>query len=339
MMKVAFFNTKSYDKKFFEEANKDFNHTINFFEVHLTKDTSKLAEGHDSVCVFVNEVLNQDMLQDLSKKKIKFIVLRCAGFNNVDIKAAEKLGIQVARVPAYSPYGVAEHAMALILTLNRKIHRSYNRVRDGNFSIEGLLGFEIFGKTVGIIGTGKIGIVMTGILNGFGCKVIAYDPYPNKTCEEMGVEYLELDHLLERADIITLHAPLTHATRHIINKKAVERMKKGVMIVNTSRGGLIDTLAVIDGLKSEKIGYVGLDVYEEEGDFFFEDLSENVIKDDVLARLLTFPNVVVTGHQAFFTQTALNVIARTTLANVSAFEKGDMPKENIVTSEQVKKGS
>jgi D-lactate dehydrogenase len=252
---------------------------------------------------------------------MRLIALRCAGFNNVDVQAATDLGLTIVRVPAYSPHSVAEHSVALMMALNRKIPRAYNRVRDGNFALEGLLGFELRGKTVGIIGTGRIGAAVAGILHGFGCLLIAYDPQPSSECISLGVEYVSLQQLYAASDIITLHSPLNKQSLHLINAAAVAQMKRGVMLINTSRGGVIDTPAVIAGLKSCKIGYLGLDVYEQEGDLFFQDLSNQVIQDDMFERLLTFPNVLITGHQGFFTQEALTSIAQTTLQNISLFEK------------------
>ena len=264
----------------------------------------------------------------------RLIALRCAGFNNVDLKAAAELGMTVVRVPAYSPYAVAEHTVALILTLNRKLHRAYNRVREGNFSLDGLLGFDLHGRTVGIVGTGKIGRIVGQILQGFGCKILAYDLYPNPEFEASGAQYVEPLELAAKSDIITLHCPLTPETHHIVNAETINYIKPGVMLVNTSRGALIDTKAIIDGLKSKKIGYLALDVYEQEEDLFFEDLSNEVIQDDVFQRLLTFPNVIITGHQAFFTENALKNIAETTLSNITDFEKGKSCP-NQVSLEQI----
>ena len=276
-MKVAIFNTKSYDRESLKEANKQHGHNLVFFEAHLNEHTSKLAFGFDAVCVFVNDHLDKNTLSLLAEQGVRLVVLRCAGFNNVDLIAAQELGLTVARVPAYSPRGVAEHAVALILALNRKIYQALYRIRDSNFSLEGLLGFEIFGKTVGIMGTGKIGVCMARIMKGFGSQVLAYDIVKNPECEKLGVKYVSLEELYAQSDIVTLHMPLTRDTYHIINPKALETMKPGVMLINTSRGGLIDTRAVIDGLKSGKIGYLGLDVYEEEEELFFEDLSGHII--------------------------------------------------------------
>jgi len=335
-MKTAVFNTKSYDREFFGKSNEKTNHELVFFEPHLTLETCKLAFGFEAICVFVNDRLDKQILTLLARNGTRLIALRCAGFNNVDIKTASDLGVTVVRVPAYSPHGVAEHAVGMMLVLNRKIYRSHNRIREGNFSLEGLLGFEMRGKTAGIIGTGKIGKLTAGILKGFGMKVLVYDVNVNPECESLGAEYVDLNSLYANSDIITLHVPLTKDTYHMINKDSILKMKKGVMIINTSRGGLIDTQSTINGLKSGKIGYLGLDVYEEEGDLFFEDLSGSVIQDDVFSRLLTFPNVVITGHQAFFTQTALENIADTTLQNISDFKKGKLKEANKVTVEMIK---
>jgi D-lactate dehydrogenase len=291
-----------------------------------------MVTGFSALCVFVNDTLNAPVLQSLSENGTRLIALRCAGFNNIDLPSANRLGITVVRVPAYSPSSVAEHSVALMLSLNRGIHRAYNRVRDGNFSLDGLLGFDLRGKTVGIIGTGGIGTTVAQILHGFGCHLIAHDPFHNPDCEQFGTQYVELNELYESSDIITLHCPLNQQTHHLINAAAIARMKPGVMLINTSRGAVIDAVAVIDGLKSKKIGYLGLDVYEQEGDLFFRDLSNQVIQDDVFERLLTFPNVLITGHQGFFTAEALRNIAHTTLQNINVFERGD-PCQNEVTSE------
>jgi D-lactate dehydrogenase len=320
-MKVAVFSTRPYDEQFLNEANRH-QHDLVYFEVKLSPATAQLATGHDAVCAFVNDDLQREVLEQLAKGGVKLIALRSAGFNHVDLVAAQDLGLTVVRVPAYSPYAVAEHALALILALNRKLHRAYNRVREGNFSLDGLLGFDLHGKTIGIIGTGKIGAVFAGIMAGFGCRLLAYDPFPNKQLEPV-LSYVPLENLLNEADIISLHCPLTPETYHIINRTSVGQMKPGVMLINTSRGALVDTPAVIEGLKDGKIGYLGLDVYEEEGDLFFEDLSNRVIRDDVFSRLLTFPNVLITGHQGFFTREAIVNIAETTIANITAFEKGE----------------
>jgi D-lactate dehydrogenase len=322
-MKIAFFSTKPYDRKYFDLANQESGHEITYFETRLTRQTLKLAEGYECACAFVNDQLDASTLIALAAQGTRLIALRCAGFNNVDVNSAKELGISVVRVPAYSPYAVAEHTVGLMLALNRKVYWAHSRVREGNFSLDGLLGFDMRGRTAGIIGTGKIGECVIRILNGFGCKIIAYDKYKNPACEELGVEYVSLEDLFARSDIVSLHCPLLKDTNHIINHDSIARMKKGVMIINTSRGALIDSRAAIEGLKSEKIGYLGIDVYEEEGEIFFEDKTFEILTDDVFARLTTFPNVVITGHQAYFTQEAVIAIAKTTLENITAYESGD----------------
>ena len=321
-MKVAVFSTKSYDREFLDAANAKHGHELVYLEPHLKEETSLLASGFDAVCAFVNDRIDAPTVDKLADGGVRLIALRSAGFNHVDLAAAKKRDVIVVRVPAYSPYAVAEHAVGLILSLNRKIHRSYNRVREGNFSIEGLLGFDMHGRTVGIVGTGKIGAIVANILNGFGCQLLAYDVFRNPDCEALGAKYVSLPELLAASDIITLHCPLMPETRHLINEKSLGQMKTGVMLINTSRGALIDTKAAIAALKSGKIGYLGLDVYEQEQELFFDNLSEKVIQDDVFERLLTFPNVLITGHQAFFTKNALSSIAETTLANISDFQQG-----------------
>lgn len=319
-MKIIFFSAKPYDQQFFTEVNQQYDFELNFLDVHLNSKTAVLANGYDVVCVFVNDAVTAEVLQILAAQNIKLLALRCAGFNNVDLKAARSLSIKVVRVPAYSPHSVAEHTLALILTLNRKIHRAYNRIKEGNFALNGLLGFDLHGKTVGLIGLGKIGLVTARILNGFGCRVLGYDVTKPAEAENMGVAFTSLDNLYSQSDIISLHCPLTPETHHIINAKSIAKMKAGVMLINTSRGALIDTQAVIEGLKNEQISYLGLDVYEEEGDLFFEDLSDKVIQDDVFMRLLSFNNVLITGHQAFLTSNALQKIAETTLQNILDFK-------------------
>jgi D-lactate dehydrogenase len=334
-MNVAVFSTKPYDRHFLTQANEQHGHALHFFEPRLTPETSALAAGFAVVCVFVNDQLSASVLRDLAQGGTRLLALRSAGFNHVDLAAAADLGLTVMRVPAYSPYAVAEHAVGLILTLNRNIHRSFNRVREGNFALDGLLGFDLHGTTIGIIGTGKIGTVFARIMRGFGCRLLAFDPYPNQECSALGVEYVSFDALCRQSDIISLHCPLTPETYHLIDAAALAQVKPGVMLINTSRGALIDTGAVIEALKSAQIGYLGLDVYEEEEDLFFEDLSGKVIQDDIFARLLTFPNVLVTGHQAFFTRNALRSIAETTIGNVTAFEQG-LPLDNEVTVERLR---
>ena len=328
-MKVAVFNTKSYDRDFLSQNNGDARHELSFFEVHLNATTALLARDFPAVCVFVNDVLNKSVLEQLARQGTKLIALRCAGFNNVDLESCRKLGITVVRVPAYSPYAVAEHAITLILSLNRRITRSYARVREGNFSLEGLLGFDLHEKTVGVIGTGKIGEIFCKIMRGFGCHVLAYDVVQNAECLKNQVQYVGLDQLYKEADIISLHCPLTPETRHIIDEKSLAKMKRGVMLINTGRGALVDTAAVICALKSGAIGFLGIDVYEEESNLFFEDLSGTIIQDDVFMRLLTFPNVLITGHQGFFTQNALQAIAQMTLNSISEFEKTGTCKNKI----------
>ena len=321
-IKVALFNTKTYDRNYFEKTNDPLLMQITFFTEALNEKTVFLAKGFDVVCCFVNDQLNKEVLSELKKLGIRLVAMRCAGYNNVDMEAAKERGLAVVRVPAYSPYAVAEHAVALILDLNRKLYRAYNRVREENFSLEGLMGFDLHNKTVGVIGTGKIGSVFAKIMSsGFACRVLAYDIVKNAACESMGVNYVELDELLEQSDIISLHCPLTPKTLHIINEDSIKKMKSGVMLINTGRGGLIDTKSVICALKMKKIGYLGLDVYEEEGPLFFQDLSEYILQDDVFARLLTFPNVVITGHQAFFTHEAMTNIVNVTLKNITQFFK------------------
>ncbi len=315
------FSTKAYDERFLSEANRDHGHKLSFLEPRLTLRTAPLAAGGEVVCAFVNDHLSAEVLGLLAAGGARLIALRSAGFNHVDLAAAEALGLTVARVPAYSPYAVAEHALALILTLNRKTHRAYNRVREGNFSLTGLLGFDLRGKTVGVVGTGKIGLIFARLLSGFGVELLAHDPFPNAEAAAL-VSYTSLDELFARSDIVSLHCPLTPDTYHLVSEAAILQMKPGVMLINTSRGALVDTAAVIGGLKGGRIGALGLDVYEEEADLFFEDLSNRVIKDDVFSRLLTFPNVLITGHQGFFTEEALRNIAATTLENITAFETG-----------------
>jgi D-lactate dehydrogenase len=329
-MRIAVFSTKAYDSRFLAAANVGQAHDLMFYDVRLTAETARLAAGAEAVCAFVNDEINAPVLHALSKLGVRLLVLRCAGFNNVDLAAARDLGIAVARVPAYSPHAVAEHTIALILTLNRKTHRSFNRVREGNFALEGLLGFDLAGKTAGIIGTGKIGVITGRILAGFGCTVLGGDPFQKAEFQAFG-RYVPLGELFAAADIISLHCPLTPETHHLINQETIAAMKRGVMLINTSRGAIVDTRALIPALKSNHIGYLGLDVYEEEADLFFEDLSQTTLADDVFARLLTFPNVLITGHQAFFTREALTNIAETTIANVTAYEQTGLPKHPIST--------
>lgn len=327
-MKIAFFSTKIYDREFFDRYNT--RHEIIYFEAPLNELTVNLAEGCKAICAFVNDKITANVVTALKSNGVELIALRSAGFNNVDIAAAKTNGIAVVRVPAYSPHAVAEHALALILTLNRKTHKAYNRVREGNFSLDRLTGFDLYGKTVGVIGTGKIGQVFCKIMLGLGCNVLAFDVIANKDLEALGVEYLPLLDIFQQADIISLHCPLTEQTMHIIDAASIGIMKSGVMLINTSRGGLVDTATAIEGLKSGRIGYLGLDVYEQEEKLFFNDLSENVIQDDDIMRLLGFPNVLITSHQGFFTQEALAEIAKTTLSNIDEFEAGKTLKNIVV---------
>jgi D-lactate dehydrogenase len=322
-MRIAVFSTKPYDITFLERANQAHQHELVFFEARLGPQTTALADGCDAVCVFVNDVVNAEVLATLARAGVRLIALRCAGFNNVDLEAAAGHGLAVVRVPAYSPHAVAEHTLALVLALNRHIHRAYARVREGNFALDGLMGFDLHDRTAGVIGTGRIGALVAHLLRGFGCRVLAHDVTPNPDCVRDGVEYVSLERLLQESDVVTLHCPLMPDTYHLINEAALARMKPGVMLINTSRGALLDAGAAIHALKSGQLGALGLDVYEEEADMFFEDLSNRVLRDDVFARLLTFPNVLITGHQAFFTAEALTAIAETTLENVSAFARGD----------------
>ncbi len=322
-MKIAFFSTKDYDKTYFNQFNTGQGFDIAFHEASLTADTVGLAAGCAAVCVFVNDRLDAGVVNALADMGVLLIALRCAGFNNVDVKAASARNMSVVRVPAYSPHAVAEHAVALMLTLNRKTHKAYNRVREGNFSLERLTGFDFYGKTAGIVGTGRIGAALARIMLGFGCKVLAVDIYHDESLMAAGVRYVELPELLAESDIVSLHCPLTEQTRHLINDQTLGLAKRGFMLINTGRGALVDTRAVIRTLKTGHLGYLGIDVYEQEENLFFQDLSETIIKDDVIARLMTFPNVLVTAHQAFFTDEALSEIARVTLANIAAFGRGE----------------
>lgn len=317
-MKIAVFSTNQYDEDFLSQYNTG--HQITFFKVSLSEESAVLAAGFEAICIFVNDILNKQILDQLQQAGLKLVVLRCAGFNNVDVQYAEQLQIPVLRVPAYSPEAVAEHAMALILTLNRKTHKAYNRVREGNFSLEKLMGINLNQRQVAVIGTGNIGKAFCRILKGFGCKIKAYDPFPSLEMQELGVKYGSLDETLKDADIITLHCPLTADTHYLINEHRLKLIKPGAMLINTSRGGLIDTKAVIVALKSGGIGSLGLDVYEQESDFFFHDFSESIIQDEQLSQLISFPNVLITGHQGFLTQEALTEIAKVTFGNIDAFQ-------------------
>lgn len=319
-MKVMLFGTQPYDQQSFERIRKSYGFEMIYHRSHLNAKNVPLAQGADAVCVFVNDTVDAETIRGLSELGVRLIALRCAGFNNVDLQAAARCGIPVVRVPAYSPHAVAEYAVAMILSLNRKIHRAYWRTREGNFSLHGLLGFDLYGKTAGIVGTGKIARPLIHILKGFGMEVVAYDIHPDdRYALAEGIEYVTLDELYQRADIISLHCPLTETNRHMIDGTAIEHMKSGVILINTGRGQLIDTAALIEGLKEKRIGAAGLDVYEEEAAYFYEDTSDRIMDDDVLARLLSFNNVIVTSHQAFFTREALDNIAQVTMQNIHDF--------------------
>lgn len=329
--KIAVFDTKPYDRATFDKVNEKYGYELTYHKEHLDINNVLLASGSDAVCIFVNAVVDTAVVDKLASYGVKLIALRCAGFNNVDVRAASQKGIRVVRVPDYSPHAIAEHTLALMLCLNRKVHRAFLRTRDGNFSLVGFEGFDMYGKTIGVIGTGKIGKVAIGLFKGLGMNVLAYDLYPDTAyAETIGMKYVTLDELYANSDIITLHCPLTKETEYIISDKSISKMKDGVMIVNTGRGKLIHTRHLIDGLLSRKVGYAGLDVYEEEGAYFYEDHSDAVMTDDVLARLLSFNNVIVTSHQAFFTQEAMGNIAHTTMDNILDFFEGRELKNEVV---------
>lgn len=330
-MKLAIYSTKQYDRKYLELVNKEFGFELEFFDFLLSAKTAKVAQGCEAVCIFVNDDASREVLTELAALGVKIIALRCAGFNNVDLVAAKELGLQVVRVPAYSPEAIAEHAVGLMMSLNRRIHRAYQRTRDANFSLEGLIGFNMHNRTAGVIGTGKIGVATMRILKGFGMKLLAYDPYPNPQALELGAEYVDLKTLYEKSDVITLHCPLTPENHHLLDANAFSQMKSGVMIINTSRGGLIDSDAAIEALKQQKIGSLGMDVYENERDLFFEDKSNDVIQDDVFRRLSACHNVLFTGHQAFLTEEALTSISETTLGNIRALANGEHC-DNLLTA-------
>jgi len=336
-MKVAFFSSKSYDQEYFTRMNETFGHDLRFFETRLDSQTVQIARGYDAICAFVNDKIDSKTLKKMKRRGIWLLVLRNAGFNNVDVEAAENNGITILRVPAYSPEAVAEHALALILTLNRKTHKAYNRVREGNFSLERLVGFNISGKTVGVIGTGAIGKAFIKLLKGFNATVVTYDPYPSDELQKQGIRYTSLEELLSLSDIVSLHCPLTPETKNMINAQTLEHVKQGAMLINTSRGKLIDTEAVIQSLRDKKLGSLGIDVYAEEEKLFFKDLSEMIIDDDVISRLISLPNVLITAHQAFLTREALEQIAETTLQNLTDFEKGTIKPENHVSNKQFQK--
>ena len=317
--KIAFFGAKPYDIASFDKVNEKYNYDIRYYKGHLNPNNLVLTQDADAVCIFVNDTADAAVIDTMVNNGVKLLALRCAGFNNVDLKAA-KGKLPVVRVPAYSPYAVAEYSLALMLSLNRKIHRAYWRTRDGNFSLNGLMGFDMHGTTIGILGTGKIAKILIRMLKGFGMRILAYDLYPDmKFAEEESFSYVSLDELYRESDIISLHCPLTDQTKYMIDKNSIDKMKEGVMIINTGRGQLINTNDLIEGLKEKKIMAAGLDVYEEEGEYFYEDKSDKIIDDDVLARLLSFNNVIVTSHQAFFTKEALHNIAETTLQNIDDF--------------------
>lgn len=326
-MKIMFYDTKPYDKIWFRPLSEEMGYKIKFQEVKLNEDTAVLARNYDAVCIFVNDDAGKETIKALQEVGIHTILLRCAGFNNVDLKTAKEAGIKVLRVPSYSPEAVAEYAMGLLLTVNRQIHRAYVRTRDFNYNINGLMGIDLVGKTAGVIGTGKIGQMMIDILKGFKMRILAYDPYPAK---DLDVEYVDLDRLFRESDVISLHCPLTKDTKHIINKHSIAKMKDGVILVNTSRGGLINTADLIDGLMKRKFTGVGLDVYEEEDAYFFEDKSNDIITDEDLIRLTSFRNVVLTSHQAFFTKDAMEAIARITMENAKAVEEGTELKNQVL---------
>lgn len=328
-MKITFFSTQPYDRESFLKHQTDSCFELVFLEAKLTEHTVSLAQGSKVVCVFVNDMLDAGVIHQLSRLGVQLIALRCAGFNNVDLAAARACNIQVVRVPAYSPHAVAEHALAMIMTLNRKTHKAYNRIREQNFSLNGLLGFDLYQKTVGVIGTGHIGEVFCRILHGLGCNILACDPVKKPAVEAMGAPYTSMDELFARCDILSLHCPLNETTHYLINSTTIAQMKTGVMLINTSRGGLIDSKAIITGLKSGKIGYLGIDVYEQEADLFFQNLSEHILQDDIIARLMTFPNVLITAHQGFFTQEALDQIARSTLDSIKQWVNGEILTNEI----------
>ncbi len=325
-MKVTFFSTKPYDRAFFGRLNEIFGFDFMFYETHLGPHIVNAVEESDAVCAFVNDKLTAEVLGVLANRGVKYIAMRCAGFNNVDLEAARKYGLRVCRVPAYSPEAVAEHALAMILTLNRKTHKAYNRVREQNFSLNGLMGFNLHGKVIGIVGTGNIGKAFARIMGGFSCELLAYDLYEDDALKIAGIRYVPLSELFSRADVISLHCPLTEDTKYLIGASTIKLMKQGVMIINTSRGGLIDTVAVLEGLRSKHIGYLGIDVYEQEEKLFFRDLSQTILDDDAIQLLMSFPNVLVTGHQAFFTAEALEEIASTTLTNLLRLSQGHEPE-------------
>ncbi|MEO5667645.1 MAG: 2-hydroxyacid dehydrogenase [Bdellovibrionota bacterium] len=319
-MKVAVFSSKPYEEESLKRLNGEFRHELRFLPAQLSTSTAALAQGFDAVSAFVSDTLDEPVLKILAAGGTRYVALRSAGFNHVDLKAAKTLGIRVARVPAYSPHAVAEYAVAMILALNRKIPRAYNRVRDGNFSLEGLMGFDLAGKTAGVVGCGKIGTIVARVLKALGCHVLCFEPEMSSECRELGLESVELDEIFRRSSVLTLHCPLSPGTRHLVDARRLALMPRGAMLVNTGRGALVDTAAVIEALKKGHLGSLAIDVYEEESELFFKDFSNQIIQDDVFTRLMTFPNVLITGHQGFFTKEAVEAISRTTLANIRAFE-------------------
>jgi D-lactate dehydrogenase len=329
-MKVTFFSTQPYDKTFFETHNKKFGFDLHFFDIALNEQTVHLIDKTDAVCVFVNDRVTESVIQGLVGKGVRIIALRCAGFNNVDLKAANASQVKVVRVPAYSPHAVAEHAVAMIMALNRKTHKAYNRIREQNFSLNGLMGFDLFGKTVGVVGTGNIGQVFCQIMLGFGCRVIAFDVKEQDSMKAAGVKYVSLNELLTSSDIISLHCPLNDSTRYIIGDSNIELIKKGCMLINTSRGGLINTKSVIKALKTGQLCALGIDVYEQEETLFFRDLSASIVEDDLITRLMSFPNVLISAHQGFFTAEAMDQIAETTLNNLREFSSGEPLTNEVV---------
>lgn len=329
-MKIVFFSAKPYDKLFFDKANQQYGFEIEYYETHLGPHIVNVVENAEAVCVFVNDKLNAEVLEVLAARGVKIIALRCAGFNNVDLETAKRLGFSVCRVPAYSPEAVAEHAVAMLLTINRKTHKAYNRVREQNFALNGLLGYNLHGKTIGVVGTGKIGKAFCNIMLGFGCTIIAYDLYEDKSLIEKGVTYVPFSNLLLQSDIISLHCPLTPENHYLLNKETIHQMKPGVTIINTSRGGLINTADIIHALKTRQVGALCIDVYEQEEKLFFRDLSASIIEDDNIQRLMSFPNVLITAHQAFFTEEAIAEIAQVTMNSIAVLNDNKMPQPAVM---------
>ncbi|WP_188370699.1 2-hydroxyacid dehydrogenase [Muriicola marianensis] len=329
-MKVAVFSTKPYDQEYFDRFADKGQLQFTYFDSPLNKDTANLATGFEVICVFVNDKVDRETVSQLAELGVRLIALRCAGYNNVDLDAAKEKGIRLVRVPAYSPEAVAEHALALILTLNRKTHKAYNRVREGNFSLNKLMGFNLHRKTVGVIGTGKIGATFCRIMKGMGCKVLAFDLYPSQKLIEEGIQFGSIDEVFQQADIISLHCPLNPDTKHMINRESLSKMKQGIMIINTSRGALINTPDILEGLASKKVGFLGIDVYEQEENLFFKDLSEMIIEDDLILRLISYPNVLITSHQAYFTREAMEEITHTTIDNIREYADGEKLTNEVI---------